>query len=104
MGKFFYHATEQGTLKAAWARVRQNGIISHSQETRSQIAHFDQDADLNIRRIQAKLRQGKFEFDPQLGVLKQKASGNGKRGIVMASVQNRIVERALLDTLQAKSS
>jgi RNA-directed DNA polymerase len=104
MGKFFYHATEQGTLKAAWARIRRNGIISPSHETRSQIAHFDQDADLHIRRIQAKLRQGKFEFDPQQGVLKQKASGNGKRGIVMASVQNRIVERALLDTLQAKSS
>jgi ribonuclease HI len=103
MGKFFDHATAQGTLKGAWGRIRQNGIASPSQETRSQITHFDQDPERNIRRIQAKLRRGEFQFDPQQGVLKQKASGNGKRGIVMASVQNRIVERALLNSLQAKS-
>ena len=104
MEKFFEHATAQGTLRAAWGHIRQNGIVSPSVETRSQIAHFDQDADANIRRLQGKLRRGEFEFDPQQGVLKNKASGKGKRGIVMASVQNRIVERALLDCLQAKST
>ena len=103
MGKFFDYATEQATLRAAWARIRQNGIVSPSVETRSQIAHFDQNAETNLRRLQAKLRGGLFQFDPQQGVLKKKASGSGKRGIVMASVQNRIVERALLDCLQTKS-
>tara|TARA_B100000378_G_scaffold71732_1_gene55090 strand:+ start:113 stop:1672 length:1560 start_codon:yes stop_codon:yes gene_type:complete len=45
------------------------------------------------------LRSGQFEFDYQTGILKAKASGKN-RGIVLASVRNRIVERAVLDTLQ----
>jgi RNA-directed DNA polymerase len=103
MGKYFDQATTQAALKAAWLRIRQNGLASPSFETRSQVAHFDQDVDRNIRRLQSQLHSGRFEFDPQKGVLKQKASGTGKRGIVMASVQNRIVERALLDCLQDRS-
>ena len=102
MGKYLDQATTQAALKAAWSRIRQNGQASASFDTRSQIAHFDQDVDRNIRRLQSKLHGGRFEFDPQRGVLKQKASGSGKRGIVMASVHNRIVERALLDCLQDK--
>jgi retron-type reverse transcriptase len=104
MGKYFQQATTQGALKAAWSRIRRNGQASPSLETRSQVARFDQDVDRNIRRLQSKLHSGQFEFDPQRGVLKHKASGSGKRGIVMASVQNRIVERALLDCLQGRSS
>jgi ribonuclease HI len=46
------------------------------------------------------LHSSSFEFDPQRGVLKQKAGGTSKRGIVMASVHNRFVERALLDCMQ----
>lgn len=102
MGKYFERATKRDALKAAWLRIRQNGQASPSFETRSQIAHFDQDADRNIGRLQSRLRSGRFEFDPHVGVLKPKASGNGRRGIVMASVLNRIVERALLDCLQDK--
>lgn len=63
---------------------------------------FGRDVDRNIHKIQKRLREGSFEFDPQKGVLKKKASG-GRRGIVMASVQNRIVERAWLDCLQDRS-
>ena len=102
MGKYFEQVTMQGALKAAWSRIRQNSQASPSFETRSQTAHFDQDVDRNIRWLQSKLHSGRFEFDPQKGVLKQKASGTGKRGIVLASVHNRIVERALLDCLQDK--
>lgn len=91
-------------MKTAWLRIRQNGQASASFETRAQIAHFEQDADRNIRRLQAKLHKGHFVFDPQTGVLKQKPGSTSKRGIVMASVHNRIVERALLDCLQDKCS
>ena len=102
MGKLFRHATSESALRAAWLRVRQNGFASPLPETKAQITHFEQDAERNISRIQRLLRNDKFEFDPQKGVLKQKSSGKGKRGIVMASVHNRIVERALLDCLQEK--
>lgn len=104
MGNYFDQATTQHALKSAWLRIRQNGCASPSFETRAQITHFEQDADRNIRRLQAKLHGGQFVFDPQTGVLKQKPGGISKRGIVMASVHNRIVERALLDCLQDRSS
>ena len=101
MGKFFDHATAQCTLKAAWGRIPRTAPTPRPKKRVRRLPTSTRP--LNIRRIQAKLRRGEFQFDPQQGVLKQKAGGNGKRGIVMASVQNRIVERALLDSLQAKS-
>ncbi len=63
---------------------------------------FQHDAERNIIKLQKRLRSKEFRFDPQKGVLKKKASG-GTRGLVMASVQNRIVERAWLDCLQDRS-
>jgi ribonuclease HI/retron-type reverse transcriptase len=104
MGKYFDQMTTQNALKAAWVRIRQNGQASQSFDTRAQIAHFEHDADRNIRLLQSELHSGRFKFDPQTGVLKQKPGSTKKRGIVMASVRNRIVERAILDCLQAKCS
>jgi ribonuclease HI/retron-type reverse transcriptase len=102
MGKLFQSATEQASLKAAWRRIRSNGIFSSASETRIAIEMFDREEGRNIHNIQKRLRSGSFEFEPQKGVLKKKKSG-GNRGIVMASVHNRVVERAWLDCLQTKS-
>ncbi len=101
VGKLFELCRKQDSLHKAWRRIRANGARSKSEETRSAIEDVDRTANRDILRIQRRLREGTFEFDPQKGVLKSKSSG-GKRGIVMASVHNRIVERALLDTLQEK--
>jgi len=99
MGKLFDKASEQNNLFAAWRHIRSNGISSKSPETRNAVEAFDEDPVRNIRSIQSLLRSGQFEFDYQTGILKAKASGKN-RGIVLASVRNRIVERAVLDTLQ----
>lgn len=104
MGTLFEEATKQPHLLNAWRKIRENGYASSMEETRNAVEQFDRRADLNIKRIQKRLRDGSFEFTPQIGVAKKKSSGNGKRGIVMASIENRIVERALLETLQAKSA
>ncbi len=103
MGKLFEYATLQETLFRAWNRIHANGRKSKAPETRIAIEQFERQAKRNIHRIQARLRAGEFKFDPQKGVLKTKKSG-GQRGIVMASVHNRVVERAWLDTLQSKCS
>lgn len=103
MGKLFEHASKRETLDRAWRRIHANGRTSKAQETRVAIEQFGRTAPREIHRIQERLRKGTFEFDPQKGVAKPKGSG-GKRGIVMASVHNRVVERALLDTLQEKSA
>ncbi|AUQ52880.1 RNase H family protein [Phaeobacter inhibens] len=102
MGRLFDEATKQRTLFKAWQKIKSNGRRSSADETREAIEEFDKNSLSNIRQIQKQLRSGKFRFDPQHGVTIKKSSG-GKRGIVMASVRNRIVERALLDTLQGKS-
>jgi ribonuclease HI/retron-type reverse transcriptase len=77
--------------------------VSTSQDTRTAIEIFEREAERNLRKIQRLLRDGKFEFEAQHGVLKKKSSG-GNRGIVMASVHNRVVERAWLDSLQSHSN
>ncbi|MFY0680323.1 MAG: RNA-directed DNA polymerase [Thalassovita sp.] len=102
MGRFFEEATKQRALFKAWQKIKSNGRRSSADETRDAIEEFDRNSLRNVRQIQKQLRSGKFKFDLQRGVTVKKSSG-GKRGIVMASVRNRIVERALLDTLQSKS-
>jgi hypothetical protein len=86
-------------LHSAWRRVRANGIGSSSRETRDEILAFDADAPRLLRRIQSDLRRRKFEFDPQVGILK-KRPGKRPRPLVLGTVRNRIVQRALLDILQ----
>jgi ribonuclease HI/retron-type reverse transcriptase len=103
MGKLFKAATEQSALRSAWQRIRANGAASLAPDTRVAIETFERDESRNIYNIQRRLRAGTFEFAPQTGVLKRKKDG-GKRGIVMASVHNRVVERAWLDSLQKESA
>ena len=103
VGKYFNRATELNSLRNAWQRIRANGSVSKSHETRTAVEAFAGKAERNLGKIQRLLRDKKFEFEPQYGILKKKSSG-GKRGIVLASVQNRVVERALLDCLQSYSS
>jgi RNA-directed DNA polymerase len=103
VGNFFSRATELKSLRAAWQRIRANGSVSRSQETRTAIEVFEREVERNLRKIQWLLRDRKFKFEPQHGVLRKNSSG-GKRGIVMASVHNRVVERAWLDCLQSHSN
>jgi RNA-directed DNA polymerase len=99
MGKLFDKATQRDSLRVAWYRIRSNGQNSALPETRDAIHEFERKAESDIIRIQRALRDDKFTFIPQKGVLKAK-SGGRFRGIVMAPVENRIIERALLDRLQ----
>lgn len=102
MGKLFQSATDQRSLRRAWQRIRSNGSASSAAETRVAVEMFDREETRNIATIQKRLRAGTFEFEPQTGVTKKKKSGD-KRGIVLASIHNRIVERAWLDCLQGRS-
>lgn len=101
MGNLLKSATTQEALLKAWRRIRENGRQSNADETVTAIELFENDTFRNIRKIQKRVRNKTFEFDPQKGVLKSKSDGS-KRGIVMASVHNRVVERALLECLQSQ--
>ena len=101
MGKLFDLVTERQSLYFAWRHVHSNGMSSKSEDTRIAIEQFGQDPLRNVNSLQSLLRSNAFSFDQQTGILKAKSSGK-KRGIVLASVRNRIVERAILDVLQQK--
>lgn len=87
------------TLHRAWRKVRENGLKSLSIETRESVKAFDGDSYRRLRRIEDQLRRKRFKFAPQKGVLKKRA-GKSPRPLVVAALENRIVQRAILDVLQ----
>lgn len=90
----------RSNLRAAWQTIYGNGIRSSSQETKDQIKQFARAAETAIERIQKQLRSGTFKFRPARGITLKKKNGRDKRGIVLFSVEDRIVQRALLNVIQ----
>ncbi|TAM47533.1 MAG: maturase [Gammaproteobacteria bacterium] len=101
MDNLYKIARGSRTLEAAWRKVRENGLSSKSEDTKNQIARFAEDQSANIRRIVDQLREKKFKFSPQTGIAK-KRKGKKPRPLVLAPVENRIVQRAILDVLSKK--
>lgn len=99
-----YQSTRIGSsLWRAWRHVRQKGQRSSSRETRDSVRQFDQTAETHIRRISNQLDRGRFDFAPGIGVL-QKKRGKKPRPIFIAPLENRIVQRSILNTLQSTKS
>ena len=89
------------SLHKAWRIVHGNGITSKSDTTRRQIKEFDQESDRHIRRIGRQLYQRTFGFLPSEGILQKKPNKSSKRPIVKSPIENRIVQRSILDVLQS---
>ncbi len=98
-----YEAVRGAALYIAWRKVRENGMRSLSAETREAIRNFDSIAPRNLRRIDDQLRNDRFKFLPQTGILK-KRTGKKPRPIVFGAIENRIVQRSILDVLQLMHS
>lgn len=90
-------------LYGAWKHVCDAGRRSTSPETLQQINEFLQDQHRNIERIQEELRENRFRFDASLGIAK-KRPGKSPRPIVIGTIRNRVVQRAILDVLQSVPS
>jgi RNA-directed DNA polymerase len=86
-------------LHNAWGQIYGNGLQSDSKSTRIDVNSFKENERRNIDRISRQLREKKFVFKNNKGV----TVGKKKRPIVLAPVESRIVQRALLDVLQAES-
>ena len=103
MSDFYARVRSQQVLAKAWQRVRANGLSSSSEDTRRQIKEFDQDSLRQLNIIQRQLREDRFKFDAQKGVPILKKKGSEKRRpLVLASIRNRVVQRAILDVLQER--
>ena len=85
-------------LHSAWRVVYQSGLKSSSIETRNLVKAFYVDAPAYLRKIRYALSRNKYKFSPAKGVLKKKGKRNF-RPLVVATVSDRIVQRALLDTI-----
>ncbi len=88
------------TLHTAWHKVRSNGLSSSSNETKAQVKKFESNYLRNLESIYEQLSRGTFTFGAQYGVAEKKNKSSGSyRPIVIAPIENRIVQRALLDIL-----
>lgn len=89
----------QEVLNRAWHAIRRNAETSKSRETRQEARDFGYDLIKNLRRIMDRLRKD-YQFAPAHGATPPKGKGKtGKRPLVIAPIEDRIVQRAILDTL-----
>ena len=78
--------------------------MSTSKDIRQEVDDFAQTSGTRLRSIAHRLSRNKFEFAPSKGILSAKRDALGKktgkvRPIVLAPLESRIVQRALLDVL-----
>ncbi len=91
-------------LERAWRVIQQNGRTSKSDEVRLDLETFGEDAPSNLRKLQRALGRGTFEFGKAKGIPIKKLDAQGRptgkiRPLVLASVESRIVQRAVLNVL-----
>lgn len=86
-------------LDAAWRQVRANSERSQSAEIREQSRTFENNTSSNLRSIQTRLSRNSFIFKPAKGITIRR-KGKKPRPIVVAPVESRIVQRALLNIVQ----
>ncbi|RIK96862.1 MAG: hypothetical protein DCC71_22125 [Proteobacteria bacterium] len=95
----FHDLRTMRRLRNAWAVVRTNGLASKSRDTRKRVAEFEPDAATHLKRISDQLRRGRFHFQKATGIPIEKKTAGSYRPIVVAPVENSVVQRALLDVL-----
>jgi retron-type reverse transcriptase len=91
-------------LESAWQVIQENGRTSKSRTVRAEIEKFREDVTGNIEVIYRQLQQGMFVFEPAKGLALPKNTPDGTkrsavRPIVLANVEARIVQRAILNVL-----
>lgn len=91
------------TLLGAWRVIEANARTSQQTRTKEAAKKFGADLPGNLRRMQDRLRRG-YTFSPVFGATPPKGLGKeGKRPIAVASLEDRVVQRAILDVLQQSS-
>lgn len=89
------------SLYSAWRKVKSSAFSSSSDSIRNEANDFESRLPQSLVDIQRALSTKTFSFEKQTGVAKIKAGGKS-RPLVLSPIPNRIVQRALLDVLQAR--
>ncbi|BCH53356.1 hypothetical protein RvVAR031_09660 [Agrobacterium vitis] len=86
--------------------MKRSALTSGNADIRGKASEFEHAHQRHLRRIIGQLRTGKLSFDPVEGVLKDKrrrvAAGKDPRPIAISTIQNRVVQRAILQVLQPR--
>ena len=95
---------KQDNIENAWRVIQENARTSQSEEVRKEIADFAEESGTKIRSLCHRLSRGKFEFGESKGIPLPKVDARGRRTgkfrpLVLASVEARIVQRAVLNVL-----
>lgn len=93
----FQRASSMDSLFRAWKTVHASGSQSPSLEIRGDIDLYSNELFKNLGKLQRQLSRGSFSFSPVKGVLLQK--GKGKRPIGIARIDDRILQRSILEVL-----
>ena len=90
-------------LLGAWHAIRRNAETSQRPATKQRARDFGANLPANLRMIADRLRKG-YKFSKAHGVALSKGAGKtGKRPLVVAPLEDRIVQRAILDVLQREA-
>ncbi|WP_194299923.1 reverse transcriptase domain-containing protein [Acetobacter conturbans] len=102
----FEEVRSEQNIFSAWRHVKRSALISGNADIRGKASEFEHAHQRHLKRIINQLRTGKFSFDPVEGVLKDKrkrlAAGKDPRPIAISTIQNRVVQRAILQVLQPR--
>src|SRR5579884_3978009 len=101
--RLFENIRNVGALRSAWYKIYENGQRSDSKETQRLVNEFKQAEETSLRHLAKKLRKKDFDFGAVRGVAAKKKSGK-LRPLVSASVEARIVQRAILEELSDRKA
>lgn len=99
MGALYRKICYRRNLRKAAISVLRNAGLSTSEETRNKADIFKKDFDKNLEDIRKKLLTQKFKFSPAKGIAIPKSGKSGFRPVVIAPIEDRIVQRVILDIL-----
>ncbi|MGF1606375.1 MAG: reverse transcriptase domain-containing protein [Rhodothalassiaceae bacterium] len=95
-------------LFSAWRHVKRSALNSDNNEIKGQAAEFEHRHQTHLRTIGKQLQKERFVFDDVTGVLKDKkkrlAQKKDPRPIAIATLRNRVVQRAILQVLQPRKA
>jgi len=106
MASLIQDVRAEQNIFSAWRHVKRSALSSQNDEIRGAASEFEHLHQRHLRRIITQLREDRFEFDPVTGVLKDAkkrlALGKEPRPIAIATLKNRVVQRAILQVLQPR--
>jgi len=82
------------TLFDAWKVIYKNSMYSKSDSIVSNAIEYDKNSYNNISKLSRQIKEKTFKFPKALGYMEK-----GKRPLVVADINTRIIQRALLDIL-----